>query len=59
MPLTEATTAYASARAALNAYSKSLSREVSPKGVRVVRVSPGWIDSPKSNGLALGQASRH
>ena len=45
--------AYASAKAALNTYSKSISKEVSPKGVRVVRVSPGWIASPGSNGLAL------
>lgn len=53
LPLPEATTAYASSKAALNTYSKSLSKEVTPKGVRVVRVSPGWIASPKSNGLAL------
>ena len=53
LPLPEATNGYASAKAALNTYSKSLSKEVSPKGVRVVRVSPGWIASPKSNGLAL------
>ena len=53
LPLPEATTAYASAKAALNTYSKSLSKEVSPKGVRVVRVSPGWIASPNANGLAL------
>ncbi|QIA20401.1 SDR family oxidoreductase [Mesorhizobium sp. AA22] len=53
LPLPEATTAYASAKAALNTYSKSISKEVSPKGVRVVRVSPGWIASPNSNGLAL------
>ncbi len=53
LPLPEATTAYASAKAALNTYSKSLSKEVTPKGVRVVRVSPGWIASPKSNGLAI------
>lgn len=53
LPLPEATTAYASAKAALNTYSKSLSKEITPKGVRVVRVSPGWIASPKSNGLAL------
>ncbi len=53
LPLWEATTGYASAKAALNTYSKSISKEVSPKGVRVVRVSPGWIASPKSNGLAL------
>lgn len=53
LPLPEATTAYASAKAALNTYSKSLSKEIAPKGVRVVRVSPGWIASPRSNGLAL------
>ncbi len=52
LPLPEATTAYAAAKAALSTYSKSLSKEISPKGVRVVRVSPGWIASKKSNGLA-------
>ncbi len=45
LPLPEATTAYAAAKAALSTYSKSLSKEVSPKGVRVVRVSPGWIET--------------
>lgn len=53
LPLPQATTGYASAKGALNTYSKSLSKEVSPKGVRVVRVSPGWIADPGSNGLAL------
>lgn len=53
LPLYQATTGYASAKAALNTYSKSISKEVSPKGVRVVRVSPGWIADPGSNGLAL------
>jgi NAD(P)-dependent dehydrogenase (short-subunit alcohol dehydrogenase family) len=42
-PMHEATLAYASAKAALNNYSKGLSNEVGPKGVRVVRVSPGWV----------------
>jgi NAD(P)-dependent dehydrogenase (short-subunit alcohol dehydrogenase family) len=45
LPLAEATTAYAAAKAALSTYSKSLSKEVSPKGVRVVRVSPGWVET--------------
>ena len=45
LPLPESTTAYASAKAALSTYSKSLSKEVTPKGVRVVRVSPGWIET--------------
>ncbi len=41
MPLPEADNSYAAAKAALSAYSKSLSKEVAPKGVRVVRVAPG------------------
>lgn len=45
LPLADATTAYAAAKAALSTYSKSLSKEVSPKGVRVVRVSPGWVET--------------
>ena len=45
LPLPEATTAYAAAKAALSTYSKSLSKEVSPHGVRVLRVSPGWIET--------------
>lgn len=52
LPLPEATTAYAAAKAALSTYSKSLSKEVSPRGVRVVRVSPGWIETESSVQLA-------
>lgn len=52
MPLPEATTAYAAAKAALSTYSKSLSKEVSPAGVRVVRVSPGWIETEAAVELA-------
>lgn len=59
LPLPEATTAYAAAKAALSNYSKSLSKEVSPKGVRVVRVSPGWIETEASVELALRLASEH
>ena len=51
LPLAEATTAYAAAKAALSTYSKSLSKEVSPKGVRVVRVSPGWTETEAAIGL--------
>ncbi|OQP86616.1 short-chain dehydrogenase [Rhizobium rhizosphaerae] len=58
LPLPEATTGYASAKGALNTYSKSLSKEVSPKGVRVVRVAPGWIADPGQNGLALRIAAQ-
>lgn len=52
LPLPESTTAYAAAKAALSTYSKSLSKEVAPKGVRVVRVSPGWIETEASVALA-------
>lgn len=51
LPLYEATLAYAASKAALTNYSKGLSNEVSPKGVRVVCVSPGWVSTPNSNGL--------
>src|SRR5690606_19591800 len=37
LPLPESTTGYAAAKAALSTYSKSLSKEISPKGIRVVR----------------------
>lgn len=52
LPLPESTTAYAAAKAALSAYSKSLSKEVTPKGIRVVRVSPGWIETEAAANLA-------
>jgi NAD(P)-dependent dehydrogenase (short-subunit alcohol dehydrogenase family) len=57
LPLPESTTAYAAAKAALSTYSKSLSKEVTPKGIRVVRVSPGWIETEAAIALAhrLGQ----
>ena len=51
MPLPDATIAYAAAKAALSNYSKALSKEVSPKGVRVVRVSPGWVETDGAVGL--------
>jgi len=51
LPLHEATTAYAAAKAALSTYSKSLSKEVGPQGVRVVRVSPGWVETEAAVGL--------
>ena len=59
LPLPEATTAYAAAKAALSTYSKSLSKEVSPRGVRVVRVSPGWIETEASIELATRLAADH
>lgn len=51
MPLYESTTAYAAAKAALSTYSKALSQEVGPRGVRVIRVSPGWVETGASTRL--------
>jgi NAD(P)-dependent dehydrogenase (short-subunit alcohol dehydrogenase family) len=52
LPLPESTIAYAAAKAALSTYSKALSKEVSPLGVRVVRVSPGWVETEAAVALA-------
>lgn len=52
LPLPESTTGYAAAKAALSIYSKSLSKEISPKGIRVVRVAPGWIETEAAVALA-------
>jgi 3-oxoacyl-[acyl-carrier protein] reductase len=38
--------AYASAKAAVMAYTKSMARELAPHGIRVNGVSPGVIDTP-------------
>lgn len=58
LPLPEATMAYAAAKAALSTYSKALSKEVTPKGVRVVSVAPGWIETEASVALAQRLASQ-
>lgn len=52
LPLPESTIAYAAAKAALSTYSKALSKEVTPKGVRIVRVSPGWVETEAAVALA-------
>ena len=52
LPLPESTMAYAAAKAALSTYSKALSKEVTPKGVRVLRVAPGWIETEAAVALA-------
>src|SRR4029079_9193953 len=52
LPLPESTISYAAAKAALSTYSKALSKEVTPKGIRIVRVSPGWIETEAAVALA-------
>lgn len=51
LPLHDATIAYAAAKAALSNYSKALSKELGPKGVRVTAVAPGWIMTEASDRL--------
>ncbi|GGF38203.1 SDR family oxidoreductase [Echinicola rosea] len=68
LPLYDSTLPYAAAKAGLVNYSKGLSKEVSPKGVRVLTVSPGWIltDAAKrmterisqSNNLTIEEATQ-
>ncbi len=58
LPLYDSTLPYAAAKAALINYSKSLSNEVTPKGVRVLTVSPGWINTTASKAW-LGEIARN
>jgi NAD(P)-dependent dehydrogenase (short-subunit alcohol dehydrogenase family) len=51
LPLYQSTIAYAAAKAALVNYSKNLSNEVASKGVRVVAVSPGFIETEATAGF--------
>src|SRR5436190_18267968 len=51
LPLYEATLAYAAAKAALSNYSKGLSNEVGPKGIRVMSVAPGFIETTAATAL--------
>jgi NAD(P)-dependent dehydrogenase (short-subunit alcohol dehydrogenase family) len=60
---------YAASKAALNAYSRTLATEVSPRGVRVVNVLPGFIKTEgaaeslttmaESNGITLKQMEQN
>lgn len=58
LPLYDSTLPYAAAKAGLINYSKSLSNEVTPKGVRVLTVSPGWINTAASEAW-LGEIARN
>src|SRR4029077_808926 len=58
MPLPDATIAYAAAKAALANYSKALSKEVSPKGIRDISVSPGMVETDGAAGLIKELASK-
>jgi len=58
LPLYDSTLAYAAAKAALTNYSKALSNEVSPKGVRVVTVSPGFIETDAATRMIQRMADK-
>ncbi|ACX66632.1 SDR family oxidoreductase [Paenibacillus sp. FSL H8-0457] len=51
LPLYETTLAYAAAKAALANYSKGLSNEFSPRGIRINAVSPGFIQTEAADAM--------
>lgn len=57
LPLYHATLPYAAAKAALSNYSKGLSNELGPKGVRVVAVAPGFVKTKSAEAL-IGRLSQ-
>lgn len=57
LPLPESTIAYAASKGALSTYSKALAREVTAKGVRVLSVAPGWIETEASVAFAERMAA--
>ncbi len=56
--LYDSTLAYAAAKAALTNYGKALSNEVSPKGIRVNTVSPGFIETDAATGMIQRMADK-
>ena len=58
LPLFEATLAYAAAKAALTNYSKGLSKEVGPQGIRVNTVAPGYTETEAAQGMVDEIAQR-
>lgn len=58
LPLYDSSLPYAAAKAGLINYSKSLSNEVTPKGIRVLTVSPGWINTTASTAW-MGEIARN
>jgi NAD(P)-dependent dehydrogenase (short-subunit alcohol dehydrogenase family) len=51
LPFPNSTLAYAAAKAALTTYSKGLAKAVTPKGVRVTTISPGFIETTGAKGM--------
>ena len=57
-PLHDATLAYAAAKAALTNYSKGLSKDASPRGIRVNSVAPGYTETDAAVGMVNEIAQR-
>src|ERR1700741_4021121 len=57
-PLHDSTLAYAAAKAALTNYSKGLSKDVSPRGIRVNSVAPGYTETDAAVGMVNKIAQR-
>jgi NAD(P)-dependent dehydrogenase (short-subunit alcohol dehydrogenase family) len=53
MPFSNSTLAYAAAKGALSTYSKGLAKGVAGNGVRVVMVSPGFIETSGAHGMIV------
>jgi NAD(P)-dependent dehydrogenase (short-subunit alcohol dehydrogenase family) len=53
LPLYDPTLAYAAAKGALSTYNKGLANEVGPKGVRVIMISPGFIETSGARGMIM------
>jgi NAD(P)-dependent dehydrogenase (short-subunit alcohol dehydrogenase family) len=51
LPLFDATLGYAAVKAALTNYSKGLSKEVAPRGIRVNSVAPGFTETEAAKGF--------
>jgi len=51
LPFSNSTLAYAAAKGALSTYSKGFAKGVAPKGVRVVMISPGFIETSGAHGM--------
>jgi NAD(P)-dependent dehydrogenase (short-subunit alcohol dehydrogenase family) len=53
LPFSDSTLAYAAAKGALSTYSKGLAKGAAPLGVRVVMISPGFIETSGAHGMIM------
>ena len=58
LPFYDSTLAYAAAKAALFNYSRALANEVSSKGIRVLTVSPGFIETDAATRIIQRMADK-